>query len=102
VRSGPGAPAGGCFFDRRPCRNQHAKEAAVKGVGGGLSIVLQSFETAPTPGRITPVDNCSADPRLNGWFVYALPRADETLHVAMALRHPAVPTIRELDATLIP
>jgi 4'-phosphopantetheinyl transferase len=79
-----------------------AKEAVVKGVGGGLSIDLQSFETVPTPGRITPVENCGADPRLNGWFVYALPHADETLHVAMALRHPVIPTVRELDAALIP
>jgi hypothetical protein len=63
-----------------------AKEAVVKGVGSGLSMDLQSFETSPTPGRLTPVENCGADPHLNGWFVYALPRADETLHVAMALR----------------
>lgn len=72
-----------------------AKEAVIKAVGGGLSLDLTSFETRPSPGRTTPVQNLGSDPRLDGWEVFAFPRGD--VHVALASRRTNMPTIRTLD-----
>lgn len=71
-----------------------AKESVIKAAGGGLSIELRSFETDPRLGHSTPVTNRSADPRLDGWNVFAIPSPVDAMHLAVASRAFEPPLVR--------
>ncbi|HEX7676825.1 MAG TPA: 4'-phosphopantetheinyl transferase superfamily protein [Thermoanaerobaculia bacterium] len=61
-----------------------AKESVIKAAGGGLSIDLSSFVVTPAD-CLTPVQNRSGSPELDGWWVLALPRI-RGCHAAVAAR----------------
>jgi len=74
-----------------------AKESVIKAAGGGLSIELRSFETDPRLGESTSVTNRGADPRLDGWNVFAIPSPIESMQLAIASRAEEPPLVRAFD-----
>ena len=78
-----------------------AKESVIKAAGGGLSIELRSFETDPRLGQSTPVTNRGADPRLDGWNVFAIPSPVDAMHLAVASRALEQPDVRPFDVLFL-
>lgn len=96
VRTATDDERAACFF-----AYWTAKESVIKAAGGGLSLDLRSFETNPRLGHVTPVQNLSRESRLDGWNVFAMPSGIEAVHLALASRGTEMPSIRELDLSLL-